>query len=114
MYTEGLRIACFYVGSAAFIVFRIHLCQSFRVNNPKEKPLQRNGCKFCTCIYYEPHDNHLGDPGVDGRIILIWIIRKWDVGYGPDRSTPGQGQEAGTCAYGNEPSGSIKCREFLD
>jgi hypothetical protein len=22
----------------------------------------------------------LGDPGVDGRIILIWIFRKWDVG----------------------------------
>jgi len=23
--------------------------------------------------------NHLGDPGVDGRIILSWIFRKWDV-----------------------------------
>jgi len=23
--------------------------------------------------------NHLGDPGVDGRI-LKWIFRKWDVG----------------------------------
>ena len=23
--------------------------------------------------------NHLGDPGVDGRI-LRWIFRKWDVG----------------------------------
>jgi hypothetical protein len=23
---------------------------------------------------------HLGDPGVDGRIILRWIFRKWDVG----------------------------------
>jgi len=22
----------------------------------------------------------LGDPGVDGRIILMWIFRKWDVG----------------------------------
>jgi len=22
----------------------------------------------------------LGDPDVDGRIILIWIFRKWDVG----------------------------------
>jgi len=22
---------------------------------------------------------HLGDPVVDGRIILKWIIRKWDV-----------------------------------
>jgi hypothetical protein len=24
--------------------------------------------------------NHLGDPGVDGRIILRWIFMKWDVG----------------------------------
>jgi hypothetical protein len=23
--------------------------------------------------------NHLEDPGVDGRIILRWIFRKWDV-----------------------------------
>jgi hypothetical protein len=23
---------------------------------------------------------HLEDPGVDGRIILRWIFRKWDVG----------------------------------
>jgi hypothetical protein len=24
--------------------------------------------------------DHLGGPGVDGRIILRWIFRKWDVG----------------------------------
>jgi len=24
--------------------------------------------------------DHLGDPKVDGRIILRWIFRKWDVG----------------------------------
>ena len=24
--------------------------------------------------------NHFEDPGVDGRIILRWIFRKWDVG----------------------------------
>jgi len=29
--------------------------------------------------------DHLGDPGVDGRIILRWIFMKWDVGYGLNR-----------------------------
>jgi len=24
--------------------------------------------------------DHFGDPGIDGRIILRWILRKWDVG----------------------------------
>jgi hypothetical protein len=24
--------------------------------------------------------DHLGDPGVDRRIILRWIFRKWDMG----------------------------------
>ena len=26
----------------------------------------------------------MGDPGVDGRIILRWTFRKWDVGGGMD------------------------------
>ena len=47
-------------------------------------------------------------------VILRWIFRKWDVGYGLDRAGSGWGQVAGTCEYGNEPWGSIKCGEFLD
>jgi len=27
---------------------------------------------------------HLEDPGVDGRIILNWILRRCDVGHGVD------------------------------
>jgi len=56
----------------------------------------------------------LDDPGEDGRIILKLIFRKWDVGVriGPCWLRIGTG--GGTCECGNEPSGSIKCGEFLD
>ena len=36
------------------------------------------------------------------------------MGYALDRAGPGEGQMAGTCECGDEPSGSIKCCEFLD
>jgi hypothetical protein len=51
--------------------------------------------------------DHLEDTGIDGRIVLIWICKKWNMGYGLDRAGSGQGQVAGTW-------GSIKCGEFLD
>jgi hypothetical protein len=54
--------------------------------------------------------DHWGDPGVDGRIISgsgMW-------GYGLDWAGSGWGQLVGTRDCGNEPSGSIKCGEFLD
>jgi len=35
-------------------------------------------------------------------------------GYGQDRAGSGEGQVVSTCECGNEPSGSIKCGEFLD
>ena len=35
-------------------------------------------------------------------------------GYGFDRAGSGNGQVAGICKCGNEPSGSIKREEFLD
>ena len=34
--------------------------------------------------------------------------------YGLDRCGSGQGHVVGTCVCGNEPSGSVKCGEFLD
>ena len=58
--------------------------------------------------------DHWRDPGVDGRIVLRWILKKWDVGYRLDRAGSGQGQAAGTCEWDNEASGSRKCGEFLD
>jgi hypothetical protein len=30
--------------------------------------------------------NLMGDPGVDGKKILRWIFRKWDLVYGLDRA----------------------------
>ena len=42
------------------------------------------------------------DPGVDGRIILRWIFRKWNVGVW----TGSRWLRIGTV--------SIKCGEFLD
>ena len=35
-------------------------------------------------------------------------------GHTLDCSGSEQGQMVGTCEHSNEPSGSIKCREFLD
>jgi len=58
--------------------------------------------------------DHWGDTGVDGRIILRWIFRKGDKGYGVDRAGSGEGQVVGTCDCGNELSGSITCEEILD
>jgi hypothetical protein len=57
--------------------------------------------------------NHRGDPGIDGRIILRQIFRKWDVGIWTRLSWLRR-QVVGTCECGNEPSDSIKCGKFLD
>jgi hypothetical protein len=55
----------------------------------------------------------LEDPGIDGRIILKWIFKRVDegtdwIGLAQDREV------AGSCEYGDEPLGSVKCREFLE
>jgi hypothetical protein len=51
----------------------------------------------------------LEDPGLDRRIILKWIFEKWDRGL--DWIVPAQDSDS-ECS--NEPSGSIKCGEFLE
>jgi hypothetical protein len=58
--------------------------------------------------------NILRDPDLDGRIILRWIIRQWDVVALTGKTWLRVGTEDGTCESGNELSGFTKCVEFLD
>jgi len=58
--------------------------------------------------------DHWGDLGVDGLIIIGWISRRWDVGLWTGLGWPRIDKVADTCECGNEPSGSVKCEEFLD
>jgi hypothetical protein len=52
----------------------------------------------------------LGDPGVDGRIILKLTCKKWD----GSMDWTEYKEVAGCCECGNELSGFINCGEFLD
>jgi len=59
--------------------------------------------------------DHWGDLGVDGWIILRWISRRWDVGIWTGMGLLSvKRQVSDACECGNEPSGSVKCGEFLD
>jgi hypothetical protein len=56
--------------------------------------------------------DHWGDPGIDGSI--RWIFRNWDGGMDWIELAQDKRQVASTCDCSDEPSGSIKCGEFLD
>jgi len=58
--------------------------------------------------------DNLEDPRIDGRIILRWIFSKWDVGAWTESIWLRIGEGSRNLKFGNEPSGSIKHREFLD
>ena len=59
------------------------------------------------------HVVHMGEER--GRI-GSWCGNRMERDYwgGLDWAGPGQGQVVDACECGNEPSGSIKCGEFLD
>jgi hypothetical protein len=56
----------------------------------------------------------LEDPGVDGRIILKWIFERLGVGAQTGLIWLRIGTGGGLLCIGDEPSGSIKCGEFLE
>jgi hypothetical protein len=46
--------------------------------------------------------------------VSLFEPREVGWGLGVDRSGSGQGEVAGSCDCGDEPSGFIKCGEFAD
>jgi hypothetical protein len=54
----------------------------------------------------------LEEIGFDGRIIFKCIFKKQSVWIG--LSCPGQGHLESSCEHTDEPTSSIKCREFHD
>jgi hypothetical protein len=60
---------------------------------------------------YLKEQDHLGDLGVDERIILRWVLHKWGmtmwIGFIWLRIQT-------LCQHSLEPSGSIQSKEFLD
>jgi hypothetical protein len=58
--------------------------------------------------------DHSEDLGIDGKIILEWILGKHGGKCGMDASGSGYGRMAGFCIHGDEPSSYIKGGEFLD
>jgi hypothetical protein len=57
--------------------------------------------------------DHLGEPSIDGRIILRWIFRKWDVGIGTGSCWLRIRTGGGHCECGFETS-DLKFWVFLD
>jgi hypothetical protein len=65
-------------------------------------------------LWGRPEGNRaLGRIGVDGKLILNWVSKKWDGEAWTRLIWLRIGQMAGACECNNEPFGSIQCREFL-
>jgi len=58
--------------------------------------------------------NHLEYLSVGGRIILKWVFKKRNGDVWTRLIWLRTGTDGAVCECGNEPSGSIKCGEFLD
>ena len=58
--------------------------------------------------------DHLEYSGVDGRIILKWILEVWVGEHGLIDLAQNTDRLGGSCECGNDPSCSIKFEECLD
>jgi len=75
--------------------------------------VRRGGC-IGSCWGNRREGDQWGDLGVDGWVILGRISGRWDVGIWTGLGWSRIGRVADACECGNEPSGSVKCGEFLD
>jgi hypothetical protein len=74
---------------------------------------RRDACTGCWWVSQRER-GHWGDPDVDGEDNIKMDFQEVGVGCGDWIVSSGQGQVAGSCEYGKEPSSSIKCGKFLD
>jgi hypothetical protein len=70
-------------------------------------------CAYSFWVRKPEERDRLEDFSINEKIILNWIFKKWDGGMewidmAQDRDV------VGCCENGNEPSGPIKCGEFLE
>jgi hypothetical protein len=56
----------------------------------------------------------LEDLSIEQRIILVWILKKWDEMAWISLICLRVGEVAGHCEHDKEALGSIKCGEFLE
>jgi hypothetical protein len=58
--------------------------------------------------------NYLEDLGIDGRVLLKWIVQKWDEEAWTGLICRKERTGGGLCECGDGPPGSIKCGRSRD
>jgi hypothetical protein len=71
-------------------------------------------CSYRVLVGSPEEWKHLEDRGVDGSMILKWVLKNWDGVVDWIGLAQKWGWVAGCCECGSDPSGSVKCGEFLD
>jgi len=67
-----------------------------------------------SCIQNLKERDGFEDKGLDGRITVKWVLKKYDRECVLNSSVKGQGQLAGCCEHGNELSHFMKCGQYPD